>query len=65
MDNVISTLRQEVWMQVFLRDISNWADIIQNLKAGEVYDQKYIVFYTETFNLWARRLLFDDKNNNS
>ena len=57
MDAVISTLRNEQWMQAFLNGAENWVDIIKSLHAGDVYDKEFVVFYSETFNLWAKRLL--------
>jgi len=65
MDEIISTLKQEVWMWVFLQRGANWIHIANNLKAGAVYDNEFVVFYQETFNDWAKRLLRNDKNSNS
>lgn len=58
-DELISTLKQEQWMQVYLNTGENWFDIVTNIKAGTIYEQKYVVFYTEHFNEWAARLLKD------
>jgi len=57
MNEIISTLRNEKWMQLWLNNGENWMDIIANIKPGQVYDDEYVVFYEETFNLWAARLL--------
>ena len=57
MDECISTLKNEKWMQLWLNTGENWMDIISNIKPGEIYEEQYIVFYEETFNLWAARLL--------
>jgi len=38
-------------------DGKNWIYIINNLKCGELYDDTNVVFYNETFNLWAKRLI--------
>ena len=57
MDNIISILKEEEWMQSWLDNGENWIDIIQNIKPGQVYDGEYVIFYKETFNLWAARLL--------
>ena len=57
MDECISTLKNEKWMQLWLNVGENWMDIISNIKPGEIYEEQYIVFYEETFNLWAARLL--------
>lgn len=57
MDECLMTLKTEPWMQLFLQDLHNWADIAKNLRAGDIYDEKYVVFYTEPINAWAARLL--------
>ena len=57
MDKCISTLKDEGWMQAWLNAGENWMDIISNIKPGQIYEGNYIVFYEETFNLWAARLL--------
>lgn len=57
MDDCIGTLRNEEWMQKWLMDGNNWIAIITNIKAGQVYENEYVVFYDETFNKWAARLL--------
>lgn len=57
MDNIISILKEEEWMQLWLDNGENWVDVIQNIKPGQVYDDEYVIFYKETFNLWAARLL--------
>ena len=56
-DNIISILKEEEWMQLWLDNGENWVDVIQNIKPGQVYDDEYVIFYKETFNLWAARLL--------
>jgi len=60
MDNIISILKKEKWMQLWLDKGENWVDVIQNIKPGQVYDGEYVIFYKETFNLWAARLLHAD-----
>ena len=57
MDLCLMSLKNEKWMQDFLRDLNNWVEITKNLHAGDVYDKTYVVFYSETFNVWAMRLL--------
>lgn len=56
-DNKISELRAEGWMQKYLNNGQNWVYIIQNVKAGEFYENSSIVFFNESFNFWAKRLL--------
>jgi len=57
MDEIISTLKDEKWMQLWLQQGENWMDVMANIKPGQIYDDEYVVFYEETFNLWAARLL--------
>ena len=56
-DECLSTLRNEKWMQVWLATGENWIEVINNVKPGQVCDDTYVIFYNETFNLWATRLL--------
>lgn len=57
MDDCISSLKKEKWMQIWLINGSNWIEIINRIKPGAVYDDEFVVFYNETFNIWASRLL--------
>lgn len=57
MDNLIHTLALEPWMEEYLSTGSNWIEIVNTIKAGAVYDDTNIVFYNDTFNFWAARLL--------
>ena len=56
-DNKVSELRAEQWMQNYLNNGQNWIYIIQNIKAGEFYENSSVVFFNESFNFWAKRLL--------
>ena len=60
MNDIISVLKEEGWMQSWLSQSKNWVDITDNIKQGQVYDNESVVFYEETFNLWAMRLLYAD-----
>ena len=60
MDDTISTLKIEGWMKTWFRCAENWVDVIENLKPGQFYDKQYVVFFEETFNEWAIRLLKGD-----
>lgn len=60
MDDTISTLKTEGWMKTWFRCAENWVDVIENLKPGQFYDKQYVVFFEETFNEWAIRLLKGD-----
>ena len=57
MDNDISTLKNEDWMQLWLNDGTNWVDVIENIKGGLQIDEENIIFFDEPFNKWAKRLL--------
>lgn len=57
MNQIIHSLTREPWINDYLMDGQNWIEIINSIKAGAVYDQTAIVFYDETFNIWAKRLL--------
>lgn len=57
MDNDLSTLKDEDWMQLWLNEGSNWVDVVGNIKGGLVVDEEHIIFFDEPFNLWAARLL--------
>jgi glycosyltransferase involved in cell wall biosynthesis len=57
MDNKISELRAEQWMQDYLNKGENWIYIIQHVKAGDFYENSSVVFFNESFNFWAKRLL--------
>ena len=57
MDNKISELRAEQWMQDYLNKGENWIYIVQHVKAGEFYENSNVVFFNESFNFWAKRLL--------
>lgn len=56
MDECLSTLKEEKWMKIWLSNGENWITIIQNIKPGQIYDNQYVIFYSETFNIWAARL---------
>ena len=57
MDELISILKNEQQIQKVLMEGKNWIYVINNLKPGELYDNSNIIFYNESFNLWAKRLL--------
>ena len=61
MDECIGTLRQCQWMQDFLKDGKSWAEIVNICKAGAIYDETYVIFFTEPFNIWVHRLILGDK----
>lgn len=57
MDDELITLRDEQWMQLWITNSQNWIDAINELKVGQFYNEKYIVFYEENFYQWINRLL--------
>ena len=54
---MISSLADEEWMPTFLSLSEVWTEVVQTVKAGAIYEDKYVVFYSETFYDWAMRLL--------
>ena len=56
-NNKISELSAEQWMQDYLNKGENWIYIVQHVKAGEFYENSNVVFFNESFNFWAKRLL--------
>ena len=61
MNKCISSLKECDWIQIYLNDGTNWIEIVNKCKAGAVYDDQYVVFFNEPYNLWARRLLKADE----
>lgn len=57
MESHLISLRDEKWMQIFFSKIENWREIVNNIKTGFPFEKDKVVFFTETFNLWADRLL--------
>ena len=57
MYDCISQLKEEERIQDWLHKMENWAFIINNIKSGAIYDKQHVVFFNETFNLWAEHLL--------
>ena len=60
-DKLISELKAEKWLKVFLNNADSWISIINNVKAGEVYNNEHIIFYNEPINKWIVRLLVNDR----
>lgn len=56
MDNCISTLAAESWFKVWSNSPNSWIEVLNSLKAGQVFDNKYVVFYREAFDLWINRI---------
>ena len=44
-------------MQSYLDKAENWIDIVNNVKAGEVYNMEHVIFYDEPINHWIVRLI--------
>ena len=57
-DEQLRLLRDEPRIQDWFNKRENWQDVLGTLKAGEQYEDGNIVFFQETFNLWAGRLLW-------
>ena len=45
MNDCLSTLKEEKWMQLWLSTGENWMDVINNIKPGQVYDDQYVIFF--------------------
>lgn len=56
MDDVLHELREEDWMLEWLRNGQNWKDVVDELKGGQIYEDKFIVFFDENFEQWTARL---------
>ena len=54
---LITKLKEQDCIQKSLQDPASWIYIVNNLRAGAVYDENNIVFFSEPFNEWARALL--------
>lgn len=59
MNCLISKLKCESQIQACLKDGKNWVYIVNNVKCGDFYDNKDVVFFNESFNIWAKRLLIN------
>lgn len=60
MDCLISKLKCEPQVQNCLKEGKNWIYIVNNVKSGDFYDNKDIVFFSESFNIWAKRLVINE-----
>ena len=56
-DQILMTLRNETWLQDFFGRLENWESIINTVKTGMIFGKSQVAFFTETFNMWADRLL--------
>ena len=60
-DELISELKAEKWLKNFLNDADSWISLVNNVKAGEVYNNEHVIFYDEPINHWIVRLLVNDR----
>ena len=60
-DELLSELKTEKWLKVFLDNADSWISLVNNVKAGEVYNNEHIIFYNEPLNQWIVRLLVNDR----
>ena len=58
-DKLIGELKTEKWLKVFLDNADSWISIVNNVKAGEIYNNEHIIFYDEPINQWIVRLLIN------
>lgn len=59
MIQLISKLKEQEQIQNCFKNISSWVYIVKNLKAGDIYDDVNIVFFSEPFNEWIKRLIIN------
>ena len=60
-DELISELKTEKWLKVFLNNADSWISLVNNVKAGEVYNNEHVIFYDEPINQWIVRLFVNDR----
>ena len=60
-DKLISELKAEKWLKNFLDNADSWISLVNNVKAGEVYNNEHVIFYDEPINHWIVRLLVNDR----
>ena len=60
-DKLISELKAEKWLKAFLDNADSWISLVNNVKAGEVYNNEHVIFYDEPINQWIVRLLVNDR----
>ena len=60
-DELISELKAKKWLKNFLNDADSWISLVNNVKAGEVYNNEHVIFYDEPINHWIVRLLVNDR----
>lgn len=60
-DELISELKAEKWLKAFLDNADSWISLVNNVKAGEVYNNEHVIFYDEPINHWIVRLLVNDR----
>ena len=57
LNELVSSLRKEKQIVEWQCNIQNWIDVINTVKTGKVMSENQIIFYKETFNVWAERLI--------
>ena len=60
-DELINELKAEKWLKIFLNNADSWISLVNNVKAGEVYNNEHVIFYDEPINHWIVRLLVNDR----
>ena len=60
-DELIGELKAEKWLKNFLDNADSWISLVNNVKAGEVYNNEHVIFYDEPINHWIVRLLVNDR----
>lgn len=60
-DELISELKTEKWLKIFLNNADSWISLVNNVKAGEIYNNEHVIFYDEPINHWIVRLFVNDR----
>ena len=56
MNDCISSLKEEEWFKSWMKTPTNWMDALANVKAGQIYENEYVIFFEENFYNWGMRL---------
>ena len=62
LDEIISTLKDKLWMVGYLNNGENWIDLVNSMRVGAFYDNEFVIFYQEPINKWITRLLRKEEN---
>jgi hypothetical protein len=57
MDKMIGSLRDLEFIRHFIKDGTNWVNILNLVKPGAIFDNSFVVFYNEPINKWVERII--------